>query len=82
MKCIGLQTPPPLTCPLGRRSGEAPHGLPSMRGRRVLMPHSPVSLNSGQPKALAAQELEARGVRIPAGWDRWDAKQVSRLLAA
>jgi hypothetical protein len=29
-----------------------------------------------------AQELEARGVRTPAGRDRWDAKQVSRLLAA
>jgi DNA invertase Pin-like site-specific DNA recombinase len=32
-------------------------------------------------KAIA-QELEARGVRTPAGRDRWDAKQVSRLLAA
>ena len=31
-------------------------------------------------KAIA-QELEARGVRTPAGRDRWDAKQVSRLLA-
>jgi hypothetical protein len=28
-----------------------------------------------------AQELEARGVRTPAGRHRWDAKQVSRLLA-
>jgi hypothetical protein len=26
--------------------------------------------------------LEARGVRTPAGWDHWDAKQVSPLLAA
>ena len=32
-------------------------------------------------KAIA-QELEARGVRTPAGRDHWDAKQVSRLLAA
>jgi DNA invertase Pin-like site-specific DNA recombinase len=32
-------------------------------------------------KAIA-QELEARGVRTPAGRNRWDAKQVSRLLAA
>jgi DNA invertase Pin-like site-specific DNA recombinase len=32
-------------------------------------------------KAIA-QQLEARGVRTPAGRDRWDAKQVSRLLAA
>jgi DNA invertase Pin-like site-specific DNA recombinase len=32
--------------------------------------------------AAIAQELEARGVRTPAGRDRWDAKQVSRLLAA
>jgi hypothetical protein len=32
--------------------------------------------------APIAQELEARGVRTPAGRDRWDAKQVSRLLAA
>jgi hypothetical protein len=29
-----------------------------------------------------ARELEARGVRTPAGRDHWDAKQVSRLLAA
>jgi DNA invertase Pin-like site-specific DNA recombinase len=32
-------------------------------------------------KAIA-RELEARGIRTPAGRDRWDAKQVSRLLAA
>jgi hypothetical protein len=32
-------------------------------------------------KAIA-QELEARGIRTPAGRDRWDAKQVSRLLVA
>jgi len=32
-------------------------------------------------KAIA-QELEERGVRTPAGRDHWDAKQVSRLLAA
>jgi hypothetical protein len=32
-------------------------------------------------KAIA-QELEARGVRTPAGRDHWDAKQVSRLLVA
>ena len=36
---------------------------------------------AGTLKAIA-QELEARGVRTPAGRDRWDAKQVSRLLAA
>jgi DNA invertase Pin-like site-specific DNA recombinase len=35
---------------------------------------------AGTLKAIA-QELEARGVRTPAGRDRWDAKQVSRLLA-
>jgi len=29
-----------------------------------------------------AQELEARGVRTPAGRDRWAPPQVSRLLAA
>jgi DNA invertase Pin-like site-specific DNA recombinase len=29
-----------------------------------------------------AQELEARGVRTPAGRDRWAPAQVSRLLAA
>jgi DNA invertase Pin-like site-specific DNA recombinase len=32
-------------------------------------------------KAIALQ-LEARGIRTPAGHDHWDAKQVSRLLAA
>jgi hypothetical protein len=32
--------------------------------------------------AAIAQELEARGVRTPAGRDHWDAKQVSRLVAA
>jgi DNA invertase Pin-like site-specific DNA recombinase len=32
-------------------------------------------------KAIALQ-LEARGIRTPAGRDHWDAKQVSRLLAA
>jgi hypothetical protein len=32
--------------------------------------------------AAIAQELEARGVRTPAGRDHWDAKQVSRLLEA
>ena len=32
-------------------------------------------------KAIA-QELEARGIRTPAGRDHWDPKQVSRLLAA
>jgi DNA invertase Pin-like site-specific DNA recombinase len=32
-------------------------------------------------KAIA-QQLEERGVRTPAGRDHWDAKQVSRLLAA
>jgi hypothetical protein len=31
-------------------------------------------------EAAIAQKLEARGVRTPAGRDRWDAKQVSRLL--
>jgi len=36
---------------------------------------------AGTLKAIA-QEFEARGVRTPAGRDRWDAKQVSRLLAA
>jgi hypothetical protein len=36
---------------------------------------------AGTLKAIA-QELEARGVRTPAGRDRWDAKQVSRLLVA
>jgi hypothetical protein len=35
---------------------------------------------AGTLKAIA-QELEARGVRTPARRDRWDAKQVSRLLA-
>jgi hypothetical protein len=34
-----------------------------------------------EAEAAIAQELEARGVRTPAGRDRWDAKQVSRLLA-
>jgi hypothetical protein len=32
--------------------------------------------------AAIAQELEARGVRTPAGRDRWAPAQVSRLLAA
>ena len=32
--------------------------------------------------AAIAQELEARGVRTPAGRDRWSPMQVSRLLAA
>jgi DNA invertase Pin-like site-specific DNA recombinase len=32
--------------------------------------------------AAFAQELEARGVRTPAGRDRWAPAQVSRLLAA
>jgi DNA invertase Pin-like site-specific DNA recombinase len=32
--------------------------------------------------AAIAQELEARGVRTPAGRDRWAPTQVSRLLAA
>jgi hypothetical protein len=32
--------------------------------------------------AAIAQELEARGVRTPAGRDRWAAAQASRLLAA
>jgi hypothetical protein len=32
--------------------------------------------------AAIARELEARGVRTAAGRDHWDAKQVSRLLAA
>jgi DNA invertase Pin-like site-specific DNA recombinase len=31
--------------------------------------------------AAIAQELEARGVRTPAGRDRWAPAQVSRLLA-
>jgi hypothetical protein len=43
-------------------------------------------LGHGQPGpnkptlAATAQELEARGVRTPAGRDRWNAKQVSRML--
>ena len=41
----------------------------------------PASALPGTLKTIA-QELEARGVRTPAGLDRWDAKQVSRLLAA
>ena len=32
--------------------------------------------------AAIAQELEARCLRAPVGCDRWDAKQVSRLLVA
>jgi hypothetical protein len=36
---------------------------------------------AGTLKAIA-QELEARGVRTPAGRDRWAPAQVSRLLAA
>jgi hypothetical protein len=32
--------------------------------------------------AAIAQELEARGVRTPAGRDRWAPAQVSRLAAA
>jgi hypothetical protein len=34
------------------------------------------------PSPLQTVRLDARGVRTPAGRDRWDAKQVSRLLAA
>jgi hypothetical protein len=36
---------------------------------------------AGTLKAIAL-ELEARGVRTPAGRDRWAPAQVSRLLAA
>jgi cyanate lyase len=35
---------------------------------------------AGTLKAIA-QELDARGVRTPAGRDRWAPAQVSRLLA-
>jgi hypothetical protein len=39
-------------------------------------------LPEGVDGSRFAQELEARGVRTPAGRHHWDAKQVSRLLAA
>jgi hypothetical protein len=52
-------------------------------GRRfVVGVTAPARATTRTPQALAAEEPEARGVRSPAaGRDRWDAKQVSRLLA-
>jgi len=46
-------------------------------------PRGQLSRRSGGRKttlAAIAQELEARGVRTPAGRDRWAPAQVSRLL--
>jgi len=44
-----------------------------------------LALGVGNDRSKLAREspvLAQRGVRPPAGRDRWDAKQVSRLLAA
>jgi hypothetical protein len=37
---------------------------------------------SKRPGLQPTQQPESRGVRTPAGRDRWDANHVSRLLAA
>jgi hypothetical protein len=67
--------------------------LASGREKRAIVHHAPGKANAttrtviaeiqraGKPTLAAiAQELEARGVRTPAGRDRWAPAQVSRLL--
>jgi len=49
-------------------------------GRRTVI--SEIQRAGKSTLAAIAQELEARGVRTPAGRDRWSLMQISRMLAA